>query len=154
MAINLAEPGDVLVVAAGGSEQVSCFGDGTARRMMLKGMEGVVIDGCTRDARWLRELAFPTFCRGITPRNFHYPQDVHHGSVNVPVVCAGAAVSPGDLILGDDDGVVVVPLEIADDIASDLLRHLETERAQRSAMSAFEPFPVEEELRQRGYRFE
>jgi 4-hydroxy-4-methyl-2-oxoglutarate aldolase len=100
MAIDLALPGDVLVVAAGGVTDYACFGDGTAQRMMLKGMAGAVVDGSTRDARFLRQLAFPTFVRGVTPRNYHYPVSAEYGAVNVSVVCGGVLVEPGDVILG------------------------------------------------------
>lgn len=153
MAINLAEPGDVLVVAAGGFENRACFGDGTALRMARKGMNGVVIDGMTRDRDGVVELGFPTFCRGATPRNFHYPEDGQYGSVNVPVVCGGAVVHPGDLVLGDGDGVVVVPRRLADSIVDDVVAGLAAERQQRDAMVTFVPFPVEDELRALGYRF-
>lgn len=154
MAINLATSGDVLVVAAGGIREYSCFGDGTARRMMLKGIQGAVIDGSTRDARWIRELGFPTFARDVTPRNYHYPEAPEYGAVNVPVICAGALVCPGDLVIGDDDGVVVVPREIADELLSEVQSNLRTERAERAGMRSFVPFEVEAELRSRGYRFE
>jgi 4-hydroxy-4-methyl-2-oxoglutarate aldolase len=154
MAINLAEPGDILVVAAGGYTDRACFGDGTARRMMLKQMRGAVIDGSTRDAQFLRSLSFPTFVKGITPLNYDYPIVSIGGGVNVTVSCGGVLVSPGDLILGDDDGVIVVPRRTAEQLARALEEELSKEQMDRARMKTFEPFNVEEELRARGYTFE
>ena len=124
MAIDLARPGDVLVVAAGGATDYSCFGDGTARRMLLKGIAGVVVDGSTRDAAGIRRLGFPTFVKGVTPSNYDYPVSAEFGSVNVPVVCAGVHVHPGDVILGDDDGVVVIPRQAAKGLTEKILEEL------------------------------
>jgi 4-hydroxy-4-methyl-2-oxoglutarate aldolase len=154
MAIDLAMPGDVLVVAAGGATNFACFGDGTARRMMLKQISGVVIDGSTRDAAGIRALNFPTFVRGITPRNYHYPVSGEYGAVNVPVVCAGVLITPGDIILGDDDGVVVIPQDAAEELSRKISTTLSQETIERENMTQYEPFNLEEELRQRGYRFE
>lgn len=154
MAIDLAEPGDVLVVAAGGIEDRACFGDGTAKRMMMKGLAGAVVDGSVRDAGGLRALGFPTFCRGITPRNYHYPEEGAEGAVNVPVICAGVLVEPGDLVLGDDDGVVVVPRTLAADVQAEAQAKLEAEREVRESWTRYESFNVARELAARGYVFE
>lgn len=151
-AIDLAEPGDVLVVAAGGVEDFACFGDGTARRMQLKGMAGAVVDGSVRDSAGIRELEFPTFARGVTARNYHYPASGEHGAVNVPVVCGGVVVSPGDLVVGDDDGIVVVPRQEVDRLAGLLRERLEAERAERSAWTGYPAYGVQRQLEALGYR--
>ena len=154
MAIDLAQPGDVLVVAAGGITDRACFGDGTAKRMTMKQLAGAVVDGSVRDAAGLRELGFPTFCRGITPRNYHYPAEGDQGAVNVPVVVGGVVVEPGDLVLGDDDGVVVVPRLLAPQIQDVVAEKLAAERAVRSGWTEYEPFGVWPDLEQRGYVLE
>lgn len=154
MAIDLAQPGDVLVVAAGGAADYACFGDGTARRMQVKGISGAVIDGAVRDAAGLRALGFPTFARDITPRNFHYPSGIDFGAVNVAVVCGGVLVEPGDLIVGDDDGIVVVPRRLAGDLRGAIDTELRAERALRDSWTEYPPFGVADELRRRGYVFE
>ncbi|MFD4156484.1 RraA family protein [Streptomyces hydrogenans] len=154
MAIDLAEPGDVLVVAAGGIRDRACFGDGTAKRMTMKSMAGAVVDGAVRDAAGLRDLGFPTFCLGTTPRNYHYPMEAEEGAVNVPVICGGVLVEPGDLILGDDDGVVVVPRALAPEIRHEVAAKLAAEREVRGSWTGYEPFDVVDELKQRGYVFE
>jgi 4-hydroxy-4-methyl-2-oxoglutarate aldolase len=154
MAADLAEPGDVIVLAAGGLEERACFGDMTATCWKSKGIEGVVIDGAARDVARLRSLAFPVFARGITPRNFHYPAGLDHGAVNVPVVCAGVLVEPGDLVLGDDDGVVVVPRRIAAQIVAAASAYLEGENAGRALFGErYVSLGVRSELEERGYRF-
>lgn len=154
MAIDLAQPGDVLVVAAGGVADYACFGDGTVRRMMLKQMAGAIIDGSTRDAGGIRKLGFPTFVKGITPRNYHYPVSAEYGGVNILVICGGVLVNPGDLILGDDDGIVVVPRDEAERLGQVIPESLAREAAERDAMREYEPFNFQEELRRRGYIFE
>jgi 4-hydroxy-4-methyl-2-oxoglutarate aldolase len=154
MAADLAEPGDVIVLAAGGLTERACFGDMTATCWRSKGIEGVVIDGAARDVARLRALGFPVFARGVTPRNFHYPAGLDHGAVNVPVVCAGALVEPGDIVLGDDDGVVVVPRRIAAEIAAAASGYLEGENAGRALFGEqYVSFGVRRELEERGYRF-
>ena len=72
----------------------------------------------------------------------------------MPVICAGVLVHPGDLILGDDDGVVVVPLRVSEELSLKIPAALAQERQERQAMTDYEPFRLEEELKQRGYSFE
>lgn len=154
MAIDLAQPGDVLVVAAGGVRDYACFGDGTAQRMQLRGLAGAMIDGATRDAAGVRRLGFPTFTLGVTPKNYHYPVSDKYGAVNVPVVCSGVSIDPGDIIFGDDDGVIVIPKSEAGRVADLVAEHLPQEREARSKMHEQDlAFHVEEELRGRGYEF-
>lgn len=154
MAADLAEPGDVIVLATGGVTECACFGDMTATRWKAKGIEGVVIDGACRDVAGLRALGFPAFAREVTPRNYHYPAGLEHGAVNVPVVCAGAVVEPGDIVIGDDDGVVVVPRRIATEIVAAATAYLEGESAARGPLAReYVPVGVAEELKRHGYTF-
>ena len=99
------------------------------------------------------ELGFPVFCRGATPRNRHYPEEGLHGGVNVPVVCGGVLVKPGDMIIADGDGVVCVDREAADAIVPILLRNLKAERAERADINSFTGFDVEQTMLDRGYKF-
>ncbi|MER0240867.1 RraA family protein [Streptomyces sp. HSW2009] len=108
-AIDLAQPGDIVVVAAGGGKERSCFGGVTATHMQSRGITGVLVDGMVRDVAELRRIAFPTVARGTTPLNYDYPADRHGGAVNVPVVIDGVRIAPGDVVVGDEDGAVVVP---------------------------------------------
>jgi 4-hydroxy-4-methyl-2-oxoglutarate aldolase len=154
MAADLAEPGDVIVLAVGGVSGQACFGDMTATRCQAKGIEGVVIDGATRDVAGIRALGFPVFAREVTPRNYHYPAGADHGAVNVPVVCGGVLVEPGDIVLGDDDGVVVVPGGMAAEIATAASAYLEKENEKRALLArGYVSYGVADELRERGYEF-
>jgi regulator of RNase E activity RraA len=106
-AINLAEPGDVLVAAAQGFEDVAVWGGLMTRAAMARGIAGLIVDGAVRDTGEIAELGFPCFARCATPRG---PHKGFGGSVDAPVSCGGVTVASGDLIIGDGDGVAVVPL--------------------------------------------
>jgi 4-hydroxy-4-methyl-2-oxoglutarate aldolase len=152
-AADLAQPGDVIVIATGGSADVACFGDMTATGWQAKGIEGVVIDGACRDVAGLRKLGFPVFARGVTPRNYHYPAGLEYGAVNVPVVCAGALVEPGDIIVGDDDGVVVLPKRLAAEIITTATAFLEREQGFRAMLKQqYVSFDAVRQLEEQGYR--
>lgn len=153
MAIDLMQPNDVLVVAAGGTQDYACFGDGTATRMMTKNLGGAVIDGCVRDAAGLRRLNFPTFCLGVSSRNYHYPAGLDYGAVNVPVVCSGVLITPGDLVFGDDDGVVVVPQSMLEAVYVAVKKQFDTETIERDGWTTYPEFGVRDELARRGYTF-
>lgn len=105
-AINLCAPGEVIVVDAEGFEDAALFGGLMCRACMAKGFGGLVIDGAVRDAAEIAEFGFPVFSRAIVPRG---PHKNFGGVLDGPIACGGVAVSSGDLILGDRDGVTVVP---------------------------------------------
>lgn len=110
MAVHAAAPGDVLIVDAGGDRGHGPFGDILAACCMEKGVRGLVIDGTIRDTAEIREMGFPVFCLGANPTATAKKDP---GAVDVDIDCGGVAVRPGDFIVGDDDGVVVVPRAIA-----------------------------------------
>ncbi|NVL89472.1 MAG: hypothetical protein HWN69_00560 [Desulfobacterales bacterium] len=105
-AIYVAEPGDVIVFDARGHTDTSVWGFLQTKACVLRGITGIVIDGSVRDSLEIRQSGLPVFCRGITPAG---PHKGWGDSVNVPIQCGGVPVSPGDIIVGDDDGVIVVP---------------------------------------------
>ena len=106
-AIAVAGPGEVIVVAAGGRTDAAMIGELLSGAARLKGVAGVVVDGAVRDVGTLASWPdFPVFSRGSTARG---PSSMQRGSVNGPVVFGGVRVEPGDLVLGDDDGLVVIP---------------------------------------------
>lgn len=107
-ALDLAQPNDVLVVNAGGLTDYSLFGDGVGSVMKARGVAGLVLDGAVRDADGLRALGFPVYCRGVTALG---GSTTGPGAVNIPIACGSVVVSPGDVVVGDDDGIVVVPHE-------------------------------------------
>ncbi len=111
--IYAAEPGDILVLAAQGYNSAGHFGDIMALACKMRGIAGVIIDGSCRDAEDIKALGLPVFVRGMNPSG---TVKASLGKINVPVQCGGIIVHPGDLIIGDCDGVVVVPKENEDDV--------------------------------------
>ena len=110
-AINLAQPGDVLVLSAGDNLDQGGFGDVLAAACIGKGIAGLVIDAGVRDGRGLRQIRYPVFSLGLCIKGTS--KDTL-GTINHPVVVGGELISPGDIIVADDDGVVVVR---TDDVA-------------------------------------
>ncbi len=113
VALNMARPGDVLVVDAGGVYDTGVWGSLMTRMAIKKGLGGIVLDGAIRDSQELAGLGFPVFSAAIAPQGGFKASP---GSVNVPVSCSGVPVAPGDLVAGDADGVVVVPAARAEEI--------------------------------------
>lgn len=108
------KPGDVLVIDAGGRTDCSNFGASMAAGALENGCAGVVLDGVVLTGEMLREKeGLPVFCRGTVNRNRGAEKP---GWLNGPVICGGVIVNPGDLVLGDDDGVVVIPKDQAEEI--------------------------------------
>lgn len=105
-AILAAKPGDILVVDAKGDMNRAIAGDFVIQMMQLAGVGGLVVDGVIRDVEAVKNLHFPVFCKGITA-----VAGVKNGGgkVNTPVAIGGVSVAPGDYIVGDDDGVMVIP---------------------------------------------
>lgn len=113
-AIDLAQTGDVIVIYNGGSDRVSPWGELATLSCINRGIAGVVIDGAVRDVDDIRKLEFPLFARAVVP-NAGEPKGF--GEINTEIKCAGQTVRPGDYIVGDDNGVVVVPKERAYELA-------------------------------------
>lgn len=109
-----AKSGEVLVVDGSGSRLHGPFGDILASACQLKGITGLVIDSTVRDVAEIRAMSFPVFCLGANPSA---TQKTDPGEINVAVLCAGVRVSPGDYIVGDEDGVVVIPQDIVREVA-------------------------------------
>jgi regulator of RNase E activity RraA len=121
-AIVTANPGDVIVVANKGRTDVSCWGGLLSLGSVQRGLSGVVVDGVCRDVAEARELKFPVFSRGTTPRTAR--GRLRQKAVGGTIVLAGLTVDDGDLIVADDSGVVVVPLADAERVL-DLAEQIE-----------------------------
>ena len=105
-AMDLAKPGDVIVIDAGGDTRRSIFGELMVTYCRKRGIAGIVVDGSLRDMDAMSQLTdFPIYARGITPDG---PYKNGPGEINTPVVCGGRTVYPGDIVLGDEDGVIFV----------------------------------------------
>lgn len=110
-AIPLLQPGEILVVTARGAGDVAIVGEIIAECAKKQGVAGIVVDGAVRDVASLRGLGVPVYAVGATPRG---PHKGFGGEIDGPVSCGGVVVTPGDLVLGDDDGVTVVPRALCD----------------------------------------
>ncbi len=120
-ALDVIEPGDVILVDAGGSAMNAVLGDLISTKARHRGAAGFVVDGLIRDLPNIQELGdFPVFARGTTPIG---PLHRGPGEINFPICCGGVVVNPGDLIVGDAMGVVVVPQAIAAELLERLKAH-------------------------------
>jgi RraA family protein len=120
-ALDVLEPGDVVIVDAGGSAMNAVLGDLISTKARHRGAAGFVVDGLVRDLPNIRELdAFHVFARGTTPIG---PLHRGPGEINYPICCGGVVVNPGDIVVGDEMGVVVVPQGIAAELLERLKSH-------------------------------
>jgi len=132
-AVEMVGPGDVLVIDARGERGAGTIGNILATRVMKRGAAGIVSDGPFRDLEGIRELGFPCYCAGPhanTNLTVHHPVDV-----DVPIGCGGVSVFPGDVLVGDGDGVIVIPRHLAEEIARDAA---EQERAEEFVLEQIE----------------
>ncbi|MWJ27031.1 RraA family protein [Halomonas sp. ZH2S] len=138
-ALDMAEPGDVIVVDAGGDLTNAMMGELMAHHAAALGLAGIVINGAIRDLDEIRQLGLPVYAAGVTHRG---PYKDGPGEINIPVAIDGMVVMPGDLIIGDEDGVLCVPQAQAEEILvaaqakqSAELKELELIQAGRSDRS-------------------
>jgi regulator of RNase E activity RraA len=112
-ALDMAQPGDILVVAAQGDLTNSIMGELMALWAIKRGLGGFIFDGAIRDVGTLRKLDIPIYASGITPAG---PYKDGPGEINFPVCCGGVVINPGDILVGDEDGVVVIKPEDAPEL--------------------------------------
>lgn len=126
--LSVAEPGHVLVADAGGYTQVGFWGSCIALIARDRGIVGLVIDGGCRDVGEIRRERFPVFCRGIGRTETIGRQELRPEDVNIPVTVGGVLIEPGDFVMGDDDGVVVIPRKLADLVSQRALKQFQDDR--------------------------
>lgn len=114
-AISTADPGSVLVIDNSGRTDVACMGDLQSLAAKLRGLSGAVIDGACRDVDQIRDVGFPMFTRGVVPMTAR--GRIQQDAFNVMVQVGGVQVRPGDWIIGDGSGVVVIPQEHLEEVA-------------------------------------
>jgi 4-hydroxy-4-methyl-2-oxoglutarate aldolase len=133
VAVEQCQPGDILVVGCSADNTDGMFGDLLATSLMARGVKGLVIDAGVRDAKSLREMGFPVWSKAISAKG---TVKATPGSVNVPVVCGGINVKPGDAVIADDDGVVVVRPNDAPEVLTKGERRHADEEGKRKQLAA------------------
>jgi regulator of RNase E activity RraA len=132
-ALDIAQPGDIIVVDAGSSPMNAVLGDLISTKARHRGIGGFVVDGLIRDLPAIMALGdFPVFARGVTPIG---PLHRGPGEINMPICCGGIVVHPGDIIMGDLNGTVVIPLERAEELLERLRRQAESEAEYTAAVA-------------------
>jgi RraA family protein len=113
-ALDMADPGDIVVVDGGGDLTNALIGEIMLAQAVRRGLGGMVINGAIRDSAAIRKQDFPVFAAGVTHRG---PYKDGPGEINVPIAIDGMVIEPGDLVIGDDDGILCVPFEQVEVIA-------------------------------------
>jgi len=135
VAVEQCQKGDVLVVGCTTDNTDGMFGELLATSLQARGVKGLIIDAGCRDVKALHEMGFPVWSRAISAKG---TVKVTLGSVNVPVVCAGVNVEPGDIVVADDDGAVVVPKKLAADVAQKAKTRTQDEEGKRKRLASGE----------------
>lgn len=132
------QEGDVVVVDARGDMRSGIFGDMMSTYFKGRGGAGIIIDGVMRDRPNVEKLDLALWLKGWSP-NYHVQTDIYPNAVNVPIACGGVTVMPGDIIVADDDGAIVVPVSMAEQVIEDGRKHADWEEFSRMKLMQGEP---------------
>jgi len=131
-AIDYAEPGDILIIDVRGHRDTAIWGGLASTSCKSRGIAAVIIDGAIRDVAEIRKIQFPVFARAVTPNAGDCSV---LGDINVPIQCGGVLVNPGDIVVADSDGVVIVPANRAVQVLEKVKKQEEIEEKIRQLMS-------------------
>ena len=152
--VEQCQEGDILVISPTSESDAGYFGDLFATALKLRGVRGLIIEGGVRDLVELQEMDFPVWSKYV-----HGTGTVKEslGSINVPIVCAGQSIKPGDVIIADDDGVCVVPHNTADEVLKNSHAREEKEARNRAKFAAGElgldVYGMRERLKEKGLKY-
>jgi 4-hydroxy-4-methyl-2-oxoglutarate aldolase len=135
VAVEQCREGDVVVLGCTADNTDGMFGELLATSLKARGVKGLIIDAGCRDVKALHEMGFPVWSRAISAKG---TVKATLGAVNIPVVCAGVNVEPGDVVVADDDGVVIVPKKLAVDVAAKAQKRFDDEDGKRKRLASGE----------------
>lgn len=120
--LDTIQPGDILVVDARGSMNTGCIGEMLSTYLKVKGGIGIIVDGCVRDSKQIKKTGIPVWSKGVTP-NFASQTNLFPWDFNVPIACGETLVIPGDFIVADDDGPIVIPTSMVNKVLKETEEH-------------------------------
>jgi 4-hydroxy-4-methyl-2-oxoglutarate aldolase len=139
LAIDRAQPGDILVIDAGGTERATPWGSMSSQAAKMRGLGGCVTNGAVRDIEELIEIGLPVFAKGTSVRG---NVKLHPGWIGLPICVGGVVVKPGDIMIGDSDGVVVLPTERAEEVCAKAEEQQKKEKEIFRRIRSGEPLTV------------